>query len=73
MKYKIQRYDRLLKDPNTHAIVYTDMSAYRKYMQSVRIRQKQNDEMRNVIREINILKNDMLEIKSLLKEITNGR
>jgi len=73
MKYKIQGHDRLLKDPNTHAIVNTDMSAYRKYIQSVRTRQKQNDEMRNVIREINILKNDILEIKSLLKEITNGR
>jgi hypothetical protein len=42
-------------------------------MQSVRLRQKQSDELRNVVREINTLKIDMLEIKSLLKEVINGR
>lgn len=73
MKYKIQGHDALVKDFKSNGIINTDVSAYRKYMQSVRARQKQSDEMRNVVREINTLKNDMLEIKSLLKEITNGR
>lgn len=73
MKYKIQGHDGLYKDGYTNGIINSDQSAYRKYMQSVRTRQKQSDEMRNIVREINTLKNDMLEIKELLKGITNGR
>ena len=41
-------------------------------MQSVRLREKQTDQMRTVVREINTLKADMREIKSLLKGIVNG-
>jgi hypothetical protein len=73
MKYKIQGHDGLYKDANTNGIINSDQYAYRKYMQSVRLRQKQSDELRNVVREINTLKIDMLEIKSLLKEVINGR
>jgi len=73
MKYKVQGHDGLYKDGQTNAIINVDRSSYQQYMQSVRARQKQSDQMRNVVREINTLKNDMLEIKSLLKEVVNGR
>ena len=54
-------------------MINDDTVAYRKYMQSVRLREKQTDQMRTVVREINTLKADMREIKSLLKGIVNGR
>lgn len=73
MKYRVEGHSSLLKDDITYGVVNSDHSAYKKYMQSIRARQRQSDEMRDVVREINTLKNDMLEIKSLLKEITNGR
>lgn len=73
MKYKIQGHDSFIKDSHTNSVINSDKTAYSKYMQSVRARQKQSDQMRNVVREINTLKNDMLEIKSLLKEVVNGR
>ena len=53
-------------------VINDDTVAYRKYMQSVRLREKQTDQMRTVVREINTLKADMREIKSLLKGIVNG-
>ena len=73
MKYKIQGHEGLFKDSRTNAVINSDRSAYQQYMQSVRARQKQSDQMRNVVREINTLKNDMLEIKNLLKEVVNDR
>jgi len=73
MKYKVQGHDGLYKDGQTNGVINGDRTAYQQYMQSVRTRQKQSDQMRNVVREINTLKNDMLEIKSLLKEVVNGR
>ena len=72
MKYKVEGHSSLLKDTNTYGVINADKTAYQKYMQSVRARQKQSDQMRNIVREINTLKNDMLEIKELLKGITNG-
>lgn len=72
MKYKVQGHDRLIKDDFSSAIINTDTTAYRKYMQSIRVRQRHNDEIRDVVREINTLKAEMYEIKELLKGIVNG-
>ena len=73
MKFKVEGHSTLIKDEFTHAVINDDTVAYRKYMQSVRLREKQTDQMRTVVREINTLKADMREIKSLLKGIVNGR
>jgi len=73
MKYKVQGHDGLYKDDQTNGVINSDRSAYQQYMRSVRARQRHNDEIRDVVREINTLKNDMIEIKSLLKEVVNGR
>jgi len=72
MKYRVEGHSNLLKDEHTYGVINTDRSAYSKYMQSVRLRQKQSDQFRDVVREINTLKADMIEIKNLLKGITNG-
>ena len=72
MKFKVEGNSTLIKDEFTHAVINDDTVAYRKYMQSVRLREKQTDQMRTVVREINTLKADMREIKSLLKGIVNG-
>jgi hypothetical protein len=72
MKYKVQGHDRLIKDDFNSAIINTDTASYRKYMQSIRTRQKINDEIRDVVREINTLKAEMYEIKEMLKGIVNG-
>ena len=56
----------LLRDMHSKAIINTNKSAYEAAVNRVRNTQKQKDELRDATREINILKSEMHEIKSLL-------
>ena len=55
----------LFRDRNTGAIVNTDRSGYDQYMRMKQRRQTERE-------ELDTLKKDIEEIKSLLKEFTNG-
>jgi hypothetical protein len=55
-----------VKNTQTGAVVNTDSSAYTLYMKRTKAKQKQNDELRGALREINTLKSEMHEIKNML-------
>jgi hypothetical protein len=62
---KIEGHSSLSKNLNSGAIVNKDKVAYQRYLQS-----KQNmKEMRDTVSDINIMKEEMSEIKTLLKEL----
>ena len=56
----------LLRDMHSKAIINTNRSAYEAAVNRARNTQRQKDELRDATREINILKSEMHEIKSLL-------
>ena len=61
----VEGHSNLFRDKNTGAIVNTDSSGYAQYKKLKQRRQTERE-------ELDILKRDIEEIKSLLKEITNG-
>lgn len=62
---KVKGHDGLLRDKNTGAIINNDLSA-------IEARRKLKT-LNNTLEDINILKNEVSEIKTLLKElIKNG-
>ena len=65
----IEGYDNLVKDMHSKAVINTDKSAYETAKKRALAAQAQRDEIRNTTREINNLKCEMHEIKSLLKEL----
>jgi hypothetical protein len=70
---KVEGHTSLVRDLKSQAIINTDSDAYARYM-ARKIKQKaQNDEIREVIRDVNELKIEMKEIKKLLIEMRNGR
>ena len=69
---KVEGYDSLIKDMNSKAVINTDKSDNETAKQSALAAQAQRDEIRNTTREINNLKCEMHEIKSLLKELVNN-
>jgi hypothetical protein len=69
MKLKVQGYESLVRDTNSNAIINTNKTEYELYMNRIKSREKQSDEIRNAVKEINILKTELLEIKNLLKEV----
>jgi len=66
---KVEGHSNLVRDTFTNGIVNTNVSEYQIYMQRVRNRNKQGDEIRSAVKEINTLKAELREIKNLLKEI----
>ena len=47
---------QIFRDTNSNAIVNTSTSEYKIYMQRVKAREKQSDQIRNVVKDINNLK-----------------
>ena len=68
-KIKVEGHNNLVRDTNSNGIVNYDISGYSVYMQRVRAREQQGDQIRNAVKEINTLKTELREIKNLLKEI----
>ena len=64
MGIKVEGHTHLVRDEESHAIINTDVKQYRLTMKRRQMLRTQKD-------EINSLKNDMSEIKSLLKELIN--
>ena len=66
---KIQNFENLVKDTRTNAVVNTSKSEFQLYMKRTRERNLQGDKLRNACKEINNLKSELREIKSLLTKV----
>ena len=66
---KVEGYSNLVRDTKTNAIVNTDKTAYQMAKRRAADAQRQRDEIRNASREINNIKCEMHEIKSMLKTL----
>ena len=62
-------HEDLIRDVKSNAIVNTNKSEYHIYMNRIKSREQQGDQIRSTIKEINILKQELFEIKQLLKEV----
>ena len=61
----VEGHQNLYRDSNNGCIVNTDKSNYDNYMKIKRLKQNEKNELDSI-------KSDIEEIKSLLKELTNG-
>ena len=69
---KVEGHQSLVRDTNSGAILNTNVSEYQMYMERVRSREQQGDQIRNAGKEINNLKAELREIKVLIKELVHG-
>ena len=67
-KLRVEGYGSLVRDTNSNAIVNSSKSEYKIYMAKYRAREQQSDELRNACKEINNLKAELREIKTLIIE-----
>ena len=69
---KVEGHPNLIRDENSNAIVNTDSSEYTNYL-SLRARKKHGgDRIDNMEIDLKSLKDDINEIKSLLRALSNG-
>ena len=66
---KVQGHSNLVRDVNSHAIINKVKNAYNLAKRRAEEAQRQRDEIRGATREINNLKCEMHEIKSMLKTL----
>lgn len=66
---KVEGSTNLIRDAKSNAILNTDTSGYQDYMANAKKRKKEYDDIRSAVRDINQLKNEMCEIKSMLLKL----
>lgn len=69
MRRTVEQNRSFVKDTTTQAVINSDRKAYIAYMKRVREKQKDNDKLRDIIRDVNSLKAEMYEIKELLLKV----
>ena len=62
----------LVRDQNTDQIINTNESAYQQYITRRQKRKSEKEKALTVEQDLANLKNELGEIKSLLKELVNG-
>ena len=76
MTQKVEKHPELSKDEYSKGITNIDNDAYKNYMQSAVVRKERNAILENNTEEINNLKEDVSEIKDMLRQLIskqNGR
>lgn len=68
-KLQVEGFASLVRDISSNAIVNVNKTDYQIYMSRYKGREKQNDVLRDTVKEINNLKSELFEIKKLLKEV----
>ena len=70
-KLRVEGFESLVRDTSSNGIINTNQTEYTLYMKRVRDREKQGDEIRNTVKEINSLKAELREIKELIKGVVS--
>ena len=70
MEYsKVEGHSHLLRDSKTNSIINTNMVEYQEYLNRRNVKAGENQKVQTIEEEVYNIKNDISEIKSLLKEL----
>jgi hypothetical protein len=66
---RVKGHSDLIRDPMTNAIINTNKSKYEEYISRRDIKKNETQKVQDLEDELSCIKDDLNEIKSLLKEI----
>jgi len=69
---KVKGYDYLIRDPRTNAIINTNKSEYNQYITQRNSKEEEEQKIQTLEFDVANIKNDLNEIKSLLRSLVNG-
>tara|TARA_Y100001970_G_scaffold268927_1_gene360730 strand:+ start:525 stop:746 length:222 start_codon:yes stop_codon:yes gene_type:complete len=67
-RVRVENFASLVRDTNSNAIINVNKSDFELYMAQRKQREQRGDELRGAIKEINTLKQELFEIKKMIKE-----
>ena len=70
--YELKGNKDLARDPETNAILNVNGLDYQQYLERRKVKSKKNQKEQNMEQELANMKDDINEIKSLLRELLNG-
>ena len=70
---KVEQQEFLIRDTESGGIVNTNSSEYELYMKRIQMRKGSVNQMKSMCREINTLKAELYEIKSLIKNMCKDK
>lgn len=68
---KVEGHSHLYRDPKTNSIINRNMSEYQEYVSRKNIKSEENQKIQNLEEDIANMKDDLNEIKSLLRNLAN--
>ena len=68
---KVKGHDHLIRDPKTNSIINTNMSEYNEYISRRDSKLKESEKVNNLEFDITNMKEDLDEIKLLLRRLIN--
>ena len=68
----VEGHGDLVRDPKTNSILNVNSIEYEQYVSRRNIKNEKNQKVQNIEEKVASMKNDIDEIKLLLKEILNG-
>lgn len=69
---KIEGHPDLIRDMNTNAILNTNQNGYETYLAMSQIKQKEQNKVEDLGRNLDTLKEEINQVKSLLQELLNA-
>ena len=72
MEYaKVEGHSHLLRDSKTNSIINTNMIEYQEYLNRRNVKEDENQKIQHLESDVDTIKNDLSEIKSLLRSLVN--
>jgi hypothetical protein len=69
---KVEGHSNLIRDNKTKAILNLDMDEYNNYQRLKKIKEKEINRVKQLESDVSGMKNDLDEIKNLLRSLVNG-
>jgi len=72
MEYaKVEGHSHLLRDSKTNSIINTNMIEYQEYLNRRNVKEDDDQKIQHLESDVANIKNDLSEIKSLLRNLVN--
>ena len=69
---KVKDNEHLIRNPNSNCIINTNKSEYEQYLARKKHKQNEVNKVDNLERDISTLRDEITEIKDLLRSLVNG-
>ena len=69
---KVKDHEHLIRNTKSNCIVNTNKAEYEEYVTRRKLKKSEKNKVENIERDISTLRNEITEIKDLLRSLENG-